>query len=298
MKTRRPHLQSVWVLMLTLGLLVVPATPSATAMPVAQVGAVDEAGLEVHIAFPNDQLQATWVVRVKRTLHDKVLFDYAKTMKLACQSHGNVLIKEESAIFRAADQSYISCDLPSLRETVYAMTKDEPGGPIQLSQECDCKNAWIAGQVRLEKPTISGTPTVYDNPLFYHPNFQYYVPQERGAADPTLHVHYTSVTQPFSGSFTPAEWNVIWTGIDGAEFLDTLGTWGDYLRKHELSTLKDAAHWANGDALLPADEPSEFDLTTDATTIYIGHSPLSGTYSDVAVKNLDWDPPCFGSGGG
>jgi hypothetical protein len=292
----KPRQQLLRFLVCTLVLVLLPTTTSAR--PAGQPGAIDEAGLEVHIAFPNDQLQAEWHVRVKRTLHGAVVFERTAVMRLRCELHGDVQIQDESALFRAVDQSYIACELPSLRETVYAMTKKEPGGPIVLNQQCDCKNAWVAAKVKLESPTTAGGQTLHDNPLFYHPNFQYYVPLTAGPHDPLLHVQYDGVTQPFSGVFAPEDWNVLWTGIDGAEFLANLGPWGDYFADYELTKLPDAHHWANGASLRDAVEPSEFQLTTDATVIYIGHNPVLGTYSDLVVNHLDWDPPCFGSGGG
>ena len=49
-------------------------TPAvAIAAPTLPVGVTDEAGLEVHISFPNDQLHAQWYVHVKRTLHGEII---------------------------------------------------------------------------------------------------------------------------------------------------------------------------------------------------------------------------------
>lgn len=284
--------------------LVAMLIPAAVALPTTAFavtpsqGAIDEAGLEVHISFPNDQLLAEWYVHVKRTQGGKVIFDRTKQMTLDCKQHGDIQIEDESATFRAVDRSYIACTLPSLRKMAYAMTEDEPGGPIRLAQECDCKNAWVAAKIRLGAPTGASAPTLYDNPLFYHPDFQYYVPEVNSAREPLLHVMYDGVAEPLSDLFLPQKWNTLWTGIDGAEFLANLGSWGDYFFEHDVAKLVDARHWANGDVLRYANEPSEFRLTTDETTIYIGHSPIYQTYSDVVIKHLDWDPPCFGAGGG
>ncbi len=276
----------------------IAAPATLLAAPAIGQGAIDEAGLEVHISFPKDELLAQWYVHVKRTLGDKVIFDRTERMTLQCKVHGDVQFEDESAIFRARDQSYIACALPSLRKTVYAMTENELGGPIELNQHCDCKHAWVAAKVRLETPTTSGGPTLYDNPIFYHPDFQYYIPQVNGSSDPLLHVRYDGVTEPYSSVFQPEAWNVVWSGIDGAEFLNNLGSWGDYFTAYDLSKLDLSHHWANGNVLRYANEPSEFQLTTDETMIYIGHSPTAQTYGDIAVQHVDWDPPCFGAGGG
>jgi hypothetical protein len=294
------HLYLLRLLLSTSVILVTSVTASTSPViaGAASHGAIDEAGLEVHISFPNDQLLAQWHVRVKRTLAGKVIFDRTERMALHCEVHGDVQIQDESALFQAADQSYIACTLPSLRETVYALTEKEPGGPFLLSQQCDCKTAWVAAQVRLATPTAPGAPTLYDNPIFYHPDFQYYMPQVHGPNDPMLHVQHNSVTEPFSGGFQAEDWNVVWSGIDGAEFLDNLGSWGDYFADYDLAKLDGSRHWANGAVLRYANEPSEFQLTTDKTVIYIGHNPTTQTYGDLVVKNVDWDPPCFGAGGG
>lgn len=269
---------------------------TATFMPTRTVAApqtvYDFASYELQVDFAGNRVNAKMIVHVKGR-KDGIAFHYSTTTPVHCVASKGVEFRDAQAYFTSAQKGALQCDLPSFADIVYQMTN----GKLKLERLCTCRDPYMLANIQLlYDPQWQGNPTTR-NPLFYHPDVQFFVPY----VDPP-HVAVTRMEYNGSPLLESARYavqpglNAIWAGNDSDllfDYADFEG-WHNFLKQYNLSTLADSLYWTNGQRLNTHTTGSLFTATTDAVTVYIGFNPVTNTYLDGVIERIVVDPPHWG----
>lgn len=285
-------------ILLPLILLLITSTTLPSNVARAQQGSIDEVGMEVHLDFYKGAPRAIWTVYASQFVNGKQTIDEIRHIPLTCQNYG-VSISGDVGTFLSKEHDFIKCLLPDFAAEIKKITK----GEIIVGEYCACKSPWIAANVDLEYDPTSVGPLPDSNPLFYHNDMNYAVPYVDPANLVSLRSDYAGAPQPVSTPFYlngASQWNAVWSGEDGVDFLDLADFrgWAAYLAAYSPSSIKDALHWANGQQIDQANGAAgNLRMNTGSTVIFFGVNPDTGAYFNGNVKQIDWDPGCRGIGG-
>lgn len=225
-----------------------------------------------NLDFVNNQVNFELLIEIgHENRNGDLIVDQAKTLDLNCNIVGNVVIQNQEATFDGND--YIVCQMPSLVEEVYNMTR----GRFMLPPTCPCQDPWIISEVKI----TDGLKTEFGSPLFYRRDLQF------GAS--------------LDSNVQKAELNLL---IDGAlassspfKLSGQLDTVTAELNKVASNTFHPYFE-VNGNILnvTPAQINGYLEFTNEATELYVGYSPDYGTYFKGTMRSLHVDPPCIGRG--
>jgi len=291
---RAPFLAPLLALLL-LATVSLPAQATLPLAPPPPSGVTYVAAQEIHLDFQQNTVNALWAVRIQKLVNGHIKSDETHTEALKCRASDTLQIKEGIAHFYRQDKAYISCWLPSLRDRVDELTN----GGLLLAKHCRCKEPWVSAHLQLRDDGKVNLSDPNNNPIFYHPDFAYFVPYNNRPDQAYLRVDYPSAPAPLSAPFTPAQWNTLWSGENGAQFVQEadFAGWAAYFMGHSLNTLPESAHWANG-VMLTVNQGANSGalLSTQGAEIFFGYNPDTQTFFNGAVTKIDWDPSCPGLG--
>jgi hypothetical protein len=250
-----------------------------TATMSAQASANWRSAWQVSANFIGNQPNVTLTVTVERQNSLGVWTLYGvNSIPLNCETAPGVVFANDTAEFDGSGS--IKCDMPSVQEIVRQMTN----GRYTPDENCDCKgDPVILADAQLDPNT---TGSAWENPLVHR------------AAGTDVDMALAAAVPAFS-TIPLASMQFIVDNI--------LAPSNPFIANAAPNAL--AAHYVNvGAALQPAFEANGADPGTaappvpalsvsyEATTLYIGYSPVTGESLHGTLHSLDVDPGCYGSG--
>ncbi len=245
----------------------------------AQAAPVWRSTWEVSANFVSDKPNATLLVTVERqnNFGAWVLYD-TEEVQLHCVTAPGVFFANDTAVFEGSGA--IQCAMPSVRAMVRQMTK----GRFTPDASCDCKGSpIILADVELDPNT---TGSAWENPLVYRTTSKG-IDMALSANIPAYStIRFASMqftvdgnmaqSNPFIANGTPNALSATYFNVGAA---------------------LQPAFWANGaDPGTSTPEVGSLAVSYEATTLTIGHSPVSGESLHGTLHSLDVDPGCYGTG--
>ena len=185
---------------------------------------------------------------------------------LICEVNNVEFNEGEAAIFDG--QGYIACQMVNVLEIAAQL----PGGSTALPEEMGGSGTFVEAE-------LTATEYGYDNPIFYHPDIQFNVPNV-GEAYLTLEVGDLAAK---SGGFSSNQEQFV---------RGELGESGDYKVHHPT--------FVAGKESLESDPPVLYGAALVSNvyegTIYIGYSPKTDTFFKGELYRFRTDPGCSGYG--
>ncbi len=224
----------------------------------------------IDFTYPG-KLNALLVVQLGYTTAsgDHIVTDEVHEL-LTCQTVGNPVIQNGRVLLDGS--SYFQCAMPSIKGIAFQEWQ------MQIADSCPSKRPYVIGQITIEGNPADATP---DNPVFYRDDIQFNIPLDVPAQEAKLAMTFDQATAT-SDLFT----------IDPAEQQFTA-----YLARS--GTVGFTPHFfVDGSSLAatPATINQRMSLTTLESTIYLGHSPLSGDSFEGIMGPIRVDPVCTGTG--
>ncbi|MCB9419751.1 MAG: hypothetical protein H6667_08100 [Ardenticatenaceae bacterium] len=200
---------------------------------------------------------------------DHIVVDVVQEL-LTCQSVGNPVLQNGKAILDGS--SYFQCTMPSVK----AIAAQE--WQMTIADSCSSKRPYVIGRASIEGSPADFTPS---NPVFYREDIQFGIPLDVSTQKAKLAMTIDqALAQSDLFAIAPAAQQFV-----------------GYFARSGPATY--APHFfVDGTSLAPtpaAVTPSMF-LTTLETTIYLGHSPVSGDSFEGTLGPLRVDPVCTGTG--
>jgi hypothetical protein len=234
---------------------------------------------QVSADFIGNQPNVTLLVTVERqnslglwTVHG------VNSIPLDCETVPGVLFADDTAVFDGTGA--IKCDMPSVQAIVRQMTN----GRYTPDESCDCKgDPVILADAQLDPNT---TGSVWQNPLV-HRAVGTDTDMALAAAVPAF-----STIPLASMQFTVD--NIL---AQSNPFVANAAPNALAARYVNLGAILQPVFEANGtDPGTAAPPVPALSVSYEATTLYIGYSPVSGESLHGRLHRLDIDPGCYGSG--
>lgn len=197
--------------------------------------------------------------------------------QLECSADGGVVLAADTAVFDGT--GHIRCAMPSVRSLVRQATN----GRYTPDPFCDCKgNPLITADVALD-PNITGS--VWENPLVQRTSA---IGTDMAlAAEVPAFSTLPQASLLFTVGVVTAQSNpFLATAVPNALLATYIDLGG-----------KQAAFEANGaDPGTGAAPVPGLLVSNEATTLYIGYSPLTGASLHGTLTSFSVDPGCYGTG--
>jgi hypothetical protein len=234
---------------------------------------------QVSANFIGNQPNVTLVVTVERQNSLGLWTLYGvNSVPLTCETTPGVMFAGDTAVFDGTGA--IKCDMPSVQEIVHQMTN----GRYTPDESCDCKgDPVILADVQLD-PNVTGS--VWKNPLVHR------------AAGTDVDMALAAAVPAFSTiPLASMEFTVDNIFAPSNPFMASAAPNVLAARYINLGAVLQPAFAANGaDPGTAAPPVPALSVSYEATTLYIGYSPVTGESLHGTLHSLDVDPGCYGSG--
>lgn len=253
---------------------------------------------KVEMDFRNNQVNAVWTVFVgSYDSKGQMNIKLTKSETLTCKVQGNLLIKNEEALFDGA--SHLECLIPSYYGAVMQLVGDQASTfPDTFKQQCSCVNPrpWVAADLTLSTSSRH-SPLLYqvDNAL------QFYIGLDRVgdqvlATSNLLLNNGEVLPQVLSWPVNFTTGNQLWSGYDTSSFLlMTDSNWFQFLPTSFYQLAKNLSaeqylHWANPNYNLSYEYSTKFAMPSQPTTFLVGYDTQNHFVGKL--RKLAWDPGC------
>lgn len=227
---------------------------------------------KIDVIFPNNQIDTQLTIQVGHTTSTgKKVVDAEQAFPLSCLTVGTPNIQNEQAKF--AGNSYFKCQVPSIQDKVSQMP-----GHLLIPPACDSKQPFVTGVLSVDNNPTQSNP---DNPIFHRDDIQFNTPFDTTTQQAQMTVTFNQATAE-SGTFTPSQTESSLVAIYNKA--------GQSLYAPAFTV--DSTNLTASPATLNGPIP----LSTLASTIYIGYSPVSSKYFHGTLTSLLVDPVCIGQG--
>jgi hypothetical protein len=297
-------LRKTMLVLLTMAIMLAgfgPAAIQATPTAYADVKSGYWAKWTAQIDFRNNLVNARWTIFLGRYADNgEPVIEKQKTQPLECIPVGNLIIKDEEAIFDGT--SHLECAIPNFYNALTQLLdgKPMPFSPKHFNGEfCQCKNPlpWVAADVVVTSDITSPILYQIDN------NMQFYTtPDDGEGASHLLLEKGAALPQQLSWPIDVEKGNQLWSGGGMPLFLAMTkdsAWWYDFLSPKFYDMAQTLSsdhyfHWANTEPEgLVFDHSTDFKMTNQATTFLVGYD--NTTHFTGKLRKLAWDPPCVPS---
>jgi hypothetical protein len=226
---------------------------------------------KINLAFPNNKLDAQLIVQKwHTTTNGQHVMDDEKSFPISCLNVGSPTIKNGKAVLNGS--SYFRCDVPSIQEKTWQSWQ------LSIPDSCDSKRPYITGQL-----TIAGSPTdpTPNNPIFYREDIQLSTPLDVTTQKATLAMTFDQASA-VSGTFVITPAGQTYTAY--------------FARSGPLTSVPNFVVDGSSLSAAPATINQPTVLSSLASTVYFGYSPVSGEYFEGKIGPLVVDPVCTTTG--
>lgn len=240
-----------------------------TARPAAAVGS-PWVKWRIDFTYPG-KLDALLVVERGYTNQsgDHIVVDVVQEL-LTCQSVGNPVFQNGKAVLDGS--SYFQCAMPSIKGIAAQEWQ------MTIADSCPSKRPYIIGRLAIEGNPTDSTP---QNPVFYRDDIQFDAPLDVSMQEAKLNMTFGQASAE-SDDFAIAP-----AGHQFAAY---------FTRSSATAFTPHFVVDGNSLAPTPASVSQLMFLTTLESTIYLGHSPLSGDSFEGTMGPIRVDPVCTGTG--